>query len=44
MCGTAYGSTRSEYTGGLKILLERAANFVDARLEHYPTVTAVGHL
>src|SRR6185369_16977324 len=34
---------RTEYTGGLKTLLDRGANFVDARLEHYPTVTAVGH-
>ena len=34
---------RSEYTGGLKLLLDRGANFVDAHLEHYPTVTAVGH-
>ncbi len=34
---------RSEYTGGLKTLLERGAVFVDANLEHYPTVTAIGH-
>ena len=34
---------RSEYTGGLKLLLDRGANFIDAHLEHYPTVTAVGH-
>lgn len=34
---------RSEYTGGLKLLLEKGAVFVDANLEHYPTVTAVGH-
>ena len=34
---------RTEYTGGLKLLLDRGANFVDAHLEHYPTVTAVGH-
>jgi predicted AlkP superfamily pyrophosphatase or phosphodiesterase len=34
---------RSEYTGGLKLLLDRGANFVDAHLEHYPTVTAIGH-
>src|SRR4029079_18451990 len=34
---------RSEYTGGLKMLLDRGANFVDAHLEHYPTVTAIGH-
>ncbi len=34
---------RSEYTGGLKLLLDRGANFVNAYLEHYPTVTAIGH-
>src|ERR1044071_5161487 len=34
---------RTDYTGGLKLLLDRGANFVDAHLEHYPTVTAVGH-
>lgn len=34
---------RSEYTGGLKTLLERGAIFADANLEHYPTVTAIGH-
>ena len=34
---------RTEYTGGLKLLLDRGANFVDAHLEHYPTVTAIGH-
>lgn len=34
---------RSEYTGGLKMLLDQGANFVDAHLEHYPTVTAIGH-
>src|SRR4030095_15516676 len=34
---------RDEYTGGLKLLLDRGANFVDASLEHYPTVTAIGH-
>lgn len=34
---------KSEYTGGLKLLLDRGANFVDAHLEHYPTVTAIGH-
>lgn len=32
-----------EYRGGLKTLLERGATFVNAHLEHYPTVTAVGH-
>lgn len=34
---------RSEYTGGLAQLLTRGANFTQAHLEHYPTVTAVGH-
>ena len=34
---------RTEYKGGLKTLLERGAVFMDARLEHYPTVTAIGH-
>lgn len=34
---------RSEYTTGLKRLLSAGANFTDAHLEHYPTVTAVGH-
>src|SRR5712671_21375 len=28
---------RTDYTGGLKLLLDRGANFVDAHLEHYPT-------
>lgn len=32
-----------EYTGGIKTLLERGANFSDAHLEHYPSVTAIGH-
>lgn len=32
-----------EYTGGIKTLLEHGANFSDAHLEHYPSVTAVGH-
>jgi hypothetical protein len=34
---------RSEYTEGLKRLLTDGAVFTDANLEHYPTVTAVGH-
>ncbi len=34
---------RSEYTGGLARLLNHGASFVNANLEHYPTVTAVGH-
>jgi predicted AlkP superfamily pyrophosphatase or phosphodiesterase len=33
----------SEYTGGLKRLLTDGAVFTNAKLEHYPTVTAVGH-
>ncbi len=32
-----------EYTGGLQRLLTRGAVFTNAYLEHYPTVTAVGH-
>lgn len=34
---------RGEYTGGLKTLLSKGAVFADANLEHYPTVTAIGH-
>jgi predicted AlkP superfamily pyrophosphatase or phosphodiesterase len=34
---------RDEYKGGLDRLLRNGANFVNANLEHYPTVTAVGH-
>ena len=34
---------RGEYTYGLKRLLTEGAVFTDANLEHYPTVTAVGH-
>ena len=34
---------RSEYTDGLKRLLSDGAVFTDAALEHYPTVTAIGH-
>lgn len=32
-----------EYTGGLQRLLAHGAVFTNAYLEHYPTVTAVGH-
>jgi arylsulfatase A-like enzyme len=34
---------RTEYTDGFKRLLTDGAVFTDANLEHYPTVTAVGH-
>jgi hypothetical protein len=34
---------RSDYTDGFKRLLTEGAVFTDAYLEHYPTVTAVGH-
>ena len=34
---------RAEYTDGFKRLLTEGAVFTDANLEHYPTVTAVGH-
>jgi predicted AlkP superfamily pyrophosphatase or phosphodiesterase len=34
---------RSEYTAGLAQLLTRGADFTNATLDHYPTVTAVGH-
>jgi Type I phosphodiesterase / nucleotide pyrophosphatase len=34
---------RSEFTGGFKRLLTDGAVFTDANLEHYPTVTAIGH-
>jgi hypothetical protein len=34
---------RSGYTEGLARLLAEGAVFTDANLEHYPTVTAVGH-
>ena len=34
---------RGEYTGGLKRLLDRGADFTNARYQHVPTVTAVGH-
>ncbi|HUS06933.1 MAG TPA: alkaline phosphatase family protein, partial [Bryobacteraceae bacterium] len=34
---------RDAYSSGLKTLLGKGAVFVNANLEHYPTVTAVGH-
>jgi hypothetical protein len=34
---------RTEYTSGLRRLLTEGAVFSNANLEHYPTVTAVGH-
>ncbi|MBY0504728.1 MAG: alkaline phosphatase family protein [Bryobacteraceae bacterium] len=34
---------RDEYKGGLDRLLRNGANYVNAHLEHYPTVTAIGH-
>ena len=34
---------RSDYTEGFKRLLADGAVFTNANLEHYPTVTAVGH-
>jgi type I phosphodiesterase/nucleotide pyrophosphatase len=34
---------REQYTGGLNELLTRGAVFENANLEHYPTVTAIGH-
>ncbi len=34
---------RSEYTDGFKQLLTQGAVFTNANLEHYPTVTAIGH-
>ena len=34
---------RSEYTGGLRRLLDRGAVFTRARFQHFPTVTATGH-
>jgi len=34
---------RGEYTSGFKQLLTDGAVFTNANLEHYPTVTAVGH-
>lgn len=34
---------RTEYKEGIRRLLTEGAVFTDANLEHYPTVTAVGH-
>jgi predicted AlkP superfamily pyrophosphatase or phosphodiesterase len=34
---------RDQYTGGLNQLLTQGAVFENANLEHYPTVTAIGH-
>jgi len=34
---------RDQYTGGLNELLAHGAVFENANLEHYPTVTAIGH-
>ena len=34
---------KAEYSGGLKQLLTDGAVFTNARYEHFPTVTAVGH-
>lgn len=34
---------RAEYTGGLRRLLDRGAVFTQARYQHFPSVTAVGH-
>ena len=34
---------RADYTSGIKQLLTQGAVFTDANLEHYPTVTAIGH-
>jgi predicted AlkP superfamily pyrophosphatase or phosphodiesterase len=34
---------RSDYADGFKRLMAEGAMFTDANLEHYPTVTAVGH-
>lgn len=34
---------RTDYTSGIRRLLTEGAVFTDANLEHYPTVTAVGH-
>jgi predicted AlkP superfamily pyrophosphatase or phosphodiesterase len=33
----------NEYKGGIRRLLNKGAVFVNARYNHYPTVTAVGH-
>ena len=34
---------RGDLTGGLRQLLTQGADFTNAHLEHYPSVTAVGH-
>jgi len=34
---------RSDYTGGLKRLIDKGAVFTNAHYEHFPTITAVGH-
>src|SRR5882724_2475565 len=34
---------RPDYTGGLKRLTDQGAFFTNARFEHIPTVTAIGH-
>ena len=34
---------RGDFKGGFDRLLREGANFTNAHLEHYPTVTAVGH-
>jgi len=34
---------RADYTGGIKRMLDTGAVFSNARYEHVPTVTAVGH-
>jgi Type I phosphodiesterase / nucleotide pyrophosphatase len=34
---------RESFTGGFRQLLARGADFTNAHLEHYPSVTAVGH-
>src|SRR5262245_30573204 len=34
---------RADYTAGFKRLLTQGAVFTNANLEHYPTVTAIGH-
>ena len=34
---------RSDYTGGLRDLWSKGAVFTNARYEHFPTVTAIGH-
>src|ERR1700679_1777915 len=33
----------SEYTGGFKRFFEHGAVFTNARFDHVPTVTAIGH-